>query len=361
MNTAVVKPISTNRSSTPVRVFFVIMCVAMLIVASCGDDDGGPSSNDKPACQLAKQTSTTNGQYSGAVTYTSTYTVTYGYDNAGNLEEQNASYSYNYSDGKTAVSMSSYNYQFDDKGFLVRELNQYNGTDRDGQTYIQTVSRDYTYENERLVKEVTASTNNGVAQNYSQQYSYDADGRLTKYTTTYDNSSITIEYSGKTISKLTRTDAGGNSTSPFLQYNDKGLLIKSIETDGGYTEEYRYEYTSEGLVAREERWLNGKRSSAYTYEYDAKENPFAYIYAERKGIPKIPSTRADFVDKRNYTKNVYFDTTDDGSDWKAGSTSVYIYDYNDRGFPTGYTSRSVDGTGKETNTSTTTYEYSNCQ
>ncbi len=141
----------------------------------------------------------------------------------------------------------------------------------------------------------------------------------------------------------------------------KRLLVKGIETDGGYTDEYRYEYTPEGLVAREERWLNGKRSSASTYEYDAKENPFTYIYANRKGVPEIPSTRAEFVNKRNYTKNVYFDATDDASDWKAGSTTVYIYDYNDKGFPAGYTSRTVDGTGKETYATTTAYEYSNCQ
>lgn len=342
-----------------VRAISVLMVAIIFVITSCKDDDD-VSASGKPGCQISRQTNTASGVYNGPVTYTYKSVFGYAYDDQGNVAETTVTYNYSYSDGKTANSSSSTSYQYDSEDFLLKTVRQYNSTDRDGVSNFSTGTEDLTYEKGRLVKSVNTSTDNGQVRNYAFMYEYDTDGKLVKYSNTYNNSTMTIEYAGTSIKKITYTDAVGNTNSPFLQYNEKGWLTKSIETDGSYTEEYRFEYTTEGLLAREERYINGKPSSGSMYEYDTKENPYAYVYAQRKGAPRVPSTRAEFGYKHNYTRTTSLAVNGDGTGWQNNGSAVYVYSYNDKGFPTGYTSKSIDSNGVETSTQSTTFEYVDC-
>ena len=344
------------------RRFSMLFIVTIVLVTSCNNNDDTPSpSGSNAPCQLVTQTTTGTGRYS--TTVTSTYKAVYGfsYDDAGNQTEQSYKYDYTYSDGKTASSTSKISFQYDDKGFALRRIAQYNSTDRDGKSTFETSNGDFTYTNDRLTKEAYSYTRDGKVTSYVMQYEYDDSGKLTKYSNTSNNSSVKIEYSGNIVSKITKTDGVGNTISPLLEYNQKGLLIKSIETDGAYTEEYHYEYTPEGLIAREERYTNGKPSSASTYEYDTKENPNAYVYGRQKGYPVVPSTRAAFSNKYNITRSTYLTSNAAMTAFESSSSTIYVYDYNAKDFPTGYTSKNLDKAGAEASTSSATFEYNGCQ
>jgi len=337
-----------------------LFVVAILLATSCNNDDAPSPSGPNAACRLVTQTTTGTGRYDATTTYTYKSVYSFSYDEAGNQSEQSYKYDYTYSDGKATSSTSKTSFQYDDKGFLLRRIGQYNSTDRDGKSTFETSNGEFTYANGRLMKEAYSYTRDGKPTNYVTQYEYDDSGKLTKYSNTYNNASVKIEYNGDAVLKITKTDEVGNTISPFLEYNQKGQLIKSIETDGGYTEEYRYEYTSEGFVAREERYLNGKPSSAYVYEYDTKENPNAYVYARQKGFPVVPSTRANFGYKRNITRLNYLSGNAAGTAFESNSSTIYVYDYNAKDFPLSYTSKSLDKTGAEVSTSSASFEYDGC-
>jgi hypothetical protein len=344
------------------RGFSTLFVVAILLVTSCNNDDDAPSpTGSNAACQLVTQTSTGTGRYDATTTYTFKYVYAFSYDDAGNQTEQSYKYDYTYSDGKTASSTSKISFQYDDKGFVLRRISQYNATAKEGSSTFETSSGDYTYANDRLTKEAYAYTRDGKVTSYATSYEYDDSGKVTKYSNTYNNSSVKIEYNGDVVFKITNTDGVGNTSSPFLEYNQKGWLTKSIETDGGHTEEYRYEYTTEGLVAREERYVDGKPSSASVYEYDTKENPNAYIYGRRKGFPVIPDTRATFSYKRNITRANYLASNAAMTAFESSGSTTYVYDYNAKDFPISSTSKNLDKAGAETSTSTATFEYEGCQ
>lgn len=343
------------------RGFSMLFVVTIVLVTSCNNDDAPSPGGSNAACKLVTQTTTASGRYDATITYTYKSVFSFSYDEKGNQSEQSYSYDYKYSDGKTASSSSKTTYQYDDKGFMLRRIGQYNSTDKDGKSSFETNNGDFTYANDRVVKESYSYTRDGKVTSYVVQYEYDDSGKVTKYSNTYNNSSVKIEYNGNAILKITKTDGLGNTITPFLEYNQKGLLTKSIETDGAYTEEYHYEYTSDGLVAREERYINGKPSSGSTYEYDSKENPNAYVYARQKGFPDIPSTRADFGYTHNITRSTYLTANAAMTAFETNGSTIYVYDYNAKDFPTGYTSKNLDKTGVETSTNSATFEYDGCQ
>ena len=361
MKKNVIHPIQETRDSFA-RGFSMLFVVAILLVTSCNNDDDAPSpGGSNAACRLISQTTTATGKYSETITYTYKSVFSFTYDDAGNQTEQSYKYDYTYSDGKTSTSTSKTSFQYDDKGFMLRRIGQYSATDKDGKSTFETNNGDFTYANDRVVKEAYSYTRDGKLTSYLVQYEYDDKGKVTKYSNTYNNSSVKIEYNGDAVLKITKTDGLGNTISPFLEYNQKGQLIKSIETDGAYTEEYHYEYTAEGLVAREERYINGKPSSASTYEYDTKENPNADVYATHKGFPVIPSTRAAFGYKRNTTRSTYLTSNAAETAFESNSSTIYIYDYNANDFPIGYTSKNLDKTGTQVSSTNVIFEYDGCQ
>ncbi|MBT1688566.1 hypothetical protein [Dawidia soli] len=342
------------------RFFSVLLIMGLGVATSCSDDDGAEPSVEEPACRVVKETNTTQANIGSPDGYTYTAVFTYEYDDKGNQIENTVQYNYTYNDGAKPTSTSSTSMQYDADGFLLRTVRQYNSKDKNGVTSNSSTNQECTYENGRLIKQVTASIDNGKPTNYQFQYEYDAAGKLIKFSNTYNNSSTTITYNGNIIQKITETDGAGNVSSPFLQYNDKGWLTKSIETWGGGTDEFRYEYTSDGQLAREERYINSKPSSGTIYEYDTRENPNRYTYPQPKGHPDIPGTRPNFIYVHNITRATYLEPNAEITAFQNRSSSLYVYDYNAKGFPTGYTLTTTNSLGGVESTSTVTYEYTGC-
>jgi hypothetical protein len=331
----------------------------LLAITSCKDD--GPESPQSTGCRLVMLTNTVSGRYDDKVTYTYISKLGHTYDAQGNETASTVSYDYTYSDGTTATSAGNTSKQYDDQGFLLRSVNQNNSTDRDKSTAFSTYSSEHNYENGRLVKTTSETTSNGgPKQTNIYLYEYNSDGNLTKFTNVSSNLVTTIEYSGKKITKVTQVNAKGEATSPFFEYNNAGLLVKWIESSGGYTEEYRYQYDAVGQVTRRERYINGKANSADETEYDTKQSPYQTLTANPKGHPNIPSLYADYVSKNNPARSTYYDGNAAGTGWVTRGSSIYTYDYNATGFPLSATAKSFDALGVETNNTSSVYEYEAC-
>lgn len=331
------------------------------MATSCSDDDGDTDpSIEESACRAVKQTTTAQVYIGTPNEYSYTAVFSYEYDDKGNQIGSTVQYTNTYTDGKKASSTSNTSMQYDTDGFLLRTVRQYNSTDKDGVTSNSSTNEEYTYENGRLIKSAVTSVTDGKPGNYVSQYEYDGAGKLIKYSNTYNNSSTAITYNGNIIQKITTTDGAGNVTSPFLQYNDKGWLTKSIETWGGGTDEFRYEYTAEGQIAKEERYINSKPSSGTIYEYDTRENPSRYIYGRPKGHPTVPGTRPNFLQLHNITRVTYLEPNAEGTAFQNRASTLYVYDYNAKGFPINQTLTTTNTKGEVDSSNATTTEYTNC-
>ena len=124
-------------------------------------------------------------------------------------------------------------------------------------------------------------------------YEYDASGNLVKFYNRDTSAGVHIEYLGSKIVRIIYVDEFGNMTYPYIEYNDKGLLVKSIITRYGDTEELRYQYNADGLITRDERHYNTKPQAAAEYEYDTKEHPGKLVNGQSKGHPRIPNMHAE--------------------------------------------------------------------
>jgi antitoxin component YwqK of YwqJK toxin-antitoxin module len=347
------------KTTTLARFFSVSFIVALALATSCKDDDGANDPDDA-TCLLTKKTVNARLYIGTPDEYTYIAVFAYNYDEKGNQTESSTQYNNTYSNGKKSTSASKASMQYDADNFLVRTERVYNSTDADGLSSTSLASEEFTYADGRLTKRTVTSTDNGKSASFVNQYEYDAEGKLIKYSNTYNNSAMTFTYSGKIVQKITVTDAGGNVTSPFVQFNDKGALVKSIDTRGGSSDENRYEYTADGQIAREERYINGKPSSATIYEYDTHRNPDWYTYARPKGHPVLPDIRANYIWINNVVRVTYLGHNAEETDFETAASSFYVYDYNAKGFPTAHTLTTSNAAGAPQSTNTVTYEYINC-
>ncbi|HKZ38913.1 MAG TPA: hypothetical protein VJ184_14725 [Chryseolinea sp.] len=348
-----------------------LLCVLFIgvvtFLVSCSDDDDATPSTaavippPPSVCKVKSQTTSGSGIESATVTYTYTFAFTHTYDADGNQINSNSTYNYNYSDGKTAASTIAEKNVFDKNGFILSKTSQYSSTSKDGTVSNSSNDFVYTYDKDRLIKESVTSIRDGKTQDYSFSYEYDIDGKLTKFISTYDNSYAKFEWNGNILQKMTRVDQFGNTNTPFLEYNQDGLLVKSIETRSGSTDEFRYQYDAEGQQIRFERYINAKPSSAYTNEYDNKDNPFKQLYGKFKGHPTIPGTQSVYAPKHNVTKSVYYNANTTTGQWEVYNTTLYTNDYNGRNLPVEVISKTLDKDGKQTNTHRISYTYQDCQ
>jgi hypothetical protein len=361
MKTSVVTQALRGHSSAGLARFFsVLLITGLCLVTACKDDDDADPSVNGSTCRVSKQTTTAKVYIGTPDEYSYTAVFAYEYDDKGNQLGNAIQYTNTYKDGKKSSSTSNTSLQYDANGFLLRSVRQASGTDREGVTSNSSSNEEFTYENGRLIKSAYSNTDNGKTTSYVYLYEYDGAGKVVKYSNTYNNSSTAITYNGNVVQKITTTDGAGNVTSPFLQYNDKGWLTKSIETWGGGTDEFRYEYTAEGQVAREERYINSKPSSGTIYEFDTRENPNAYTYSPPKGHPIIPSTRPTFLQLHNITRATYLEPNAEGTGFQNRASTLYVYDYNAKGFPVSQTLTTTTTAGVVDSSNNTTFEYTNC-
>jgi hypothetical protein len=343
---------------------------AVLLVGalfSCQKDDPEPASpaplipTPSVQCKVKKQSTSGMGRESATVTYTYDFVFDFTYDERGNQIGKTGTYKYKYSDGTMVASSNSTSNQFDANDYIVRTVVQSSSTNRDGTSSNSTTNIEFTYADNRLVKQDYSTVDNGKPRNFAFSYEYNSEGKLTKTTSTYDNSYAKYEWNGNKVQKMTRVDQYGNTNTPFLEYNNEGRLVKSIETRGGLTDEFRYQYDANGQQVRFERYINSKPSSAYATEYDTKENPSKQLYANYKGHPIVPGTQAEYEYKNNIIKNISYDGDSVTGEWKVGNTTLYTYDYNNKDLPIEVVGQGLDESGMQTSTTRTSYTYQDCQ
>jgi YD repeat-containing protein len=307
------------------------------------------------ACKLLTYTST------GTTTMgTSSSSVTYDY----NDKRLMAGYSGTSVDkDKTGVELagnsSTTSYQYDADGYLIKQLNQFQGTSKADGARSGSNTTDYQYQNGRLTKQTYAATETTKGKtntrNVVYKYEYDAQGNTTKlsYIDTYNGTAYSsanlYEWKDKKIAKIINIDASGIQTMPFIDVNANGYITKKID-DGGY--ETRYTYDSEGQQLRREDWYSGKKQSAYDIEYDTQKSWGLLASPIYKGVPQN-----NFYGQRthNTMKYTYF-TVDGLGQEKISSIENISYQYNTKGYPTGYSSTSTNG-----NASNVTLTYKDCQ
>jgi hypothetical protein len=355
-------PTILKKSRYPNYIHGLLVTAMLLVVISCSDDNPTPAAPPvvQSTCKVKTQTSSGTGTESATVTYTYNHTFTYTYDQDGNQTGVNSSYKYDYSDGKKAVSTIAEKNVFDKNGFILSKTSQYSSTNRDGVASNSSNDHAYTYDKERLSKESITSITDGKTKDYSFSYEYDMDGRLTKFISTYDNSYSKFEWNGNMLLKLTHVDKFGKTETPFVEYNQAGLLIKSVETWSGGTDEMRYQYDAAGNEVRSERYINAKPSSAYTQEYDTKDSPFIQLYGKPKGHPTIPGTQSEYAPKHNVIKSVYYNANITTGQLEVENMTLYTIDYNARNLPVEVVSKTLDKAGKEIRTHRVSYVYQDC-
>ena len=287
------------------------------------------------------------------VTNTYDFVFTYTYDQNGNQTGQTATFKRKSSDGKMSTTSNSTRNQFDGNNYIIRQVVQ------SGSGTVTNI--EYAYADGRLIKEDHNTVDNGKSRNYSVSYEYDAEGKLTKTSSTYNNSYTKYEWNGNKLQKITDVDRNGNITSPLLEYDNDGRLIKSIKTSEGSSDEFRYQYNSEGQIVRYEQYLNSKRSTAFTSEYDNKENPLPLMYPELKGHPSVPRERAEPKYKNNAVKEVTYAGDPATEEWKVIGTNSYTYVYNNKNLPTEMVSQTLDNNGILTTITRASYVYQDCQ
>ena len=260
-----------------------VMFTVIMLIASCDNADDPVTSTPALGCTLVSSTVSQSGKINDTITFTTQTKFTYTYDDAGNQIGSTTGYDYRTNDGYHQSSNATRSSEYDKNGFLLRWVMQSSTVNADGTTNFQNSDFTYEYTQDRLVKQTTRSTNDGRTTTYVYIYEYDASGNLVKFYNRDTSAGVHIEYLGSKIVKIIYVDEFGNMTYPYIEYNDKGLLVKSIITRYGDTEELRYQYNADGLITRDERHYNTKPQAAAEYEYDTKEHPGKLVNGQSKG------------------------------------------------------------------------------
>jgi len=335
----------------------ITMTLAFLAACNNGDD---PAPLVQKDCKLVSEKNTTSGPFTPGVTFTNTALNTTTYDDGGNRLEASISSTISYSDGKSYRRSGSYTYQYDANDFLIRLLVQQSETDLDGKTTNQSNDITYEYTNNRVSKSTYVSTANGTTTTTASLYEYDGQGRLTKLTNVQNNSYSKYEYLGNNTYKITRVDMNGNTSSPFIEFNGAGLVVKSIVTQFGSTTEDRYQYNAEGLVIRHESYDDGKPRSAMATEYDNKKNPYPQSFTSTKGHPTIPGTGPGVNFLHNVTRMTSYVGNATNGAWDLTEDVSYTYEYNSQNLPVSGTSKTLNEDGEEISKGTMELDYQDC-
>jgi YD repeat-containing protein len=303
-------------------------------------------------CKLTQYTNT-----STTATGTSNYTQTYDYNDKGLMSgSSGTSQNKDKSGNQLTTGSSSTSYQYDADGYLIKQLYQRQGTSKADGSTTESSTTDYQYQNGRLTKRTYTSTQTAkgktTTDGYVFTYEYDAEGNNIKFSYTKSgaatSSAILYEWKDKKLTKITNID-GGTQTIPFIEVNANGYITKQINTDGRET---RYTYDSEGSVIRQENWYGGKKTGAYEYEYDAQKDWGVLSDPVFKWLPK---NNFNGLNLHNPTKYTYFNVDGSGQE-TIGSSTSYSYQYNTKGYPTGYSGNSTGG-----NVTNVVLTYKDCQ
>lgn len=344
------------------RSLAAFLVCAILLAAACNKHDGG-GANAPPgkSCKILSEWDSTWGVNNPQVgiNYSFVGQVDYQYDEKGNQTGSKAGNNGKYTDGTSSEAAVSTGFQFDKDGFLTNSLYQRTDISRQGASSSSDFSTSYVYAGGRLVRKITKSAGSPPTIEI-ETYQWDAKGNLTDDQDTiggvFDHS-YHYDYSNGLLFKVAITDKY-STYSPFIQVNEKGWFIKTI--DNG--DEYRYEYDAEGEVVRSEYWSNAVPYSAYVYEYDHHNNPGMLEAPSRKGFPTIHGIqRTNYSNIHNFSKETYFKADANGQ-WQPSGYDQITYTYNSKGYPETLVDEGFNVQGVKTgNGRKSKYTYSDCE
>ena len=329
-----------------------LLLIVLLLSNGCKKNSDTIPENTCKLVQYTSNTTTTTGTSNGSSTYDyNDKGLISGISSTSQTKDKSGNQLTNYS--------SSISYQYDADGYLIKQLSQNQSASKADGTTTGSTTQDYQYQSGRIIKVSYASTETSKGKintrNVVYTYEYDAEGNNTKisYVDTYNGtaypSAVLYEWKDKKLTKIINIDGSGKQTIPFIEVNANGYITKKID-DGTY--ETRFTYDSEGSQLRQENWFSGKKQNASEFEYDAQKNWIVLSSPIYKGFPEN-----NFYGKRNHnaTKYTYF-TVDGSGQEKISSTENISYQYNTKGYPTGYSSNNTGG-----NVSNVTLTYKDCQ
>lgn len=160
-------------------------------------------------------------------------------------------------------------YEYNPEGVLTKAIGTYPNFGHEST---------FTYTNNNLTKWKEVETGQ-FPSNSEQNFTYDAEGRLSKYIGSSEN--VTLIYTGNQVT-LTGTIEGDANASAQLELNNNGLITKFTESNQ-YT---NFQYDSAGNMVSAKAYDNNDNPiSVFTITYDDKINPFygqfRSIYIER--------------------------------------------------------------------------------
>jgi YD repeat-containing protein len=319
----------------------LIIIICGIAFNACDNSDG----DEIPEVTCRLISSTIHGTTKGVNT-TSSYDheLTYTYDERGNRLSSRLNSQQNSSDGTKTGQSSTTNFEFDKDGFLTRRLSQ-DSWINNGVTTSQSYDIRYEYQNDLVTKQTVIYTTGGISRTTTYKYEYDNDGRFIKFLNLNDNSYQEYDYLNNHVVKITFVDALGSATSPYLEFNSNGQLLKSIIMDGATTQEYRYTYNGNGMLVRMEVYKNGKAEQAVEYEYDNKTHP-SKSEPLLKGHPKFPQTQAYVGHEHNVIKTTNYKGNEAGG-WQLSATFLHLLEYNSNDLPIRNITKYLDHLGQE--------------
>ena len=337
--------------------------VAVLFLASCKKSENNPA--NIPKCKIT-EIITTGQDVTGSDPYS--YTLSYKFDYndknlmSGNSVQQNGKTKNN----KTTTYGATTNYQYDADGFLIKQVYQSSSKDLDNLNSSYSFTFTYTYKNGKLEKSVfnNSSTDNKgktTTETRTENYEYNADGKLSKYSNmsirdgSSTNTFYLYEYANGILSKLSYNNGISGTVTPLIEINSQGLLTKEVNG----TQEYRYQYDTDGNLLRSETWRSGIKMYINIYEYDTQQNINLSI-PKFKGHPDVSFYLGkDYLATHNITKDSRGRII--GGVEKIDYTYAYTYQYNSQNLPASSEVLLTGSDGKVMQQSTVNYTYKDCQ
>ncbi len=245
------------------------------------------------------------------------------------------------------------------------------GGDENGDPKLPTPNKDGMRLTKFIVTDISAGENpDKEVDTFTLEYG--ANGYISKLTDVWEEGS-NGKYSGKTETFFTYNDKnqltkqeefeyGKDSTKKeyettiIYKYNEKGLIISDTEFDKS-TYKTNYEYNEKNQLVKEiqptttftyEYDTNGKLSTrkrgdyeTSTFTFDDNKNPFS----------------AQFPKEYTLINPVYFASSNILTRNDNHRKSIYIYDYNENGYPTKATEKVYSSDNKLERTITTEFFY----
>ena len=343
---------------------FTSIVLSLVLFASCKKTEDNPDNTTQ--CKLTE--TSINGQSDLTGTDPGTYSQTQKneFNDKNLLSGRSTQQSSKTKSNKTSTYSSSENFQYNADGYLVKQVSQSSSTDINNKSYTYSGTSTYEYTNNRLTKEARTTSNfdgsKTVTSTLNITYEYNTDGKVTKYAYTSSSSDgsssnyfSTYEYNNGILSKLSYS-IGGVSTTPLIEVNNQGLITKQVTG----TQEFRYQYDTEGNVLRTETWKSGKKTDIRIYEYDNKQNVNLTSYPQFKGHSDLNFYGKDYLATHNMIKDERRSVDGSGLEKITGS-NVFTFQYNSQNLPTSGESMYTGSDGKIVQKTSVNYTYKDCQ